>query len=105
MPKPSATTAAPGDGIDDEVVRGADDDQQGGDRVQPGRAARPQVARATKIAMPHHNAQAMCRLGIAANWLECSAMFGSASEPQVWNFDKRVDVAVLRQQPWRGRSG
>ena len=40
----------------------------------------------TAIAL--HNAHPMCRLGIAANWLVCSAMFGSANEPQVWNSAK-----------------
>ena len=39
-----------------------------------------------KMAMPHHSAHPMCRLGIAANWFECCAMCGSASEPHVWNF-------------------
>ena len=38
-----------------------------------------------KTEMPAHIAQPMCRLGMAAYWLEWAAISGWASDPHVWN--------------------
>ena len=76
-----------GDGVEDEVVGRAHDDRRACRQGRSGRGRAPTCGgRSMKIAMPHQSAHAMCRLGIAANWLECLAMCGSASEPHVWNF-------------------